>query len=385
MIADPDYFLQMSDENRFGIFVAMLTIVRPKAHHERFVHADMDSGRMKTFTAGLDLRFDKTIRRFGIGKENVFRIFDCLRSRPPQDVAQMAERLNARHDFDAERRSVSIDGLELFFRISAPSLPKIGIALNSVGVFGIKEKPIESHIGHLSKKAINRFDFHDPVAGAIEHDTIAGKAGVFFLKEIRFVFVFFNEREASEILNGPRITNLDPMALFLHRKGWTLRWARHQIEGTQMEFLQSQALRLKNWIHAAALSLPRWGKLFTNYCNVAGKKKKRRNALTLIFSGKSLRNGQGLRPHNPRLIPQLGEKIAIRRQANQTLHHFGVHEPPAEDNQSRMDFFRDLIQEEVQPIGILLHHHPSGRVAFHIEIVELDCRVKGGDFLLSQG
>ena len=115
----------------------------------------------------------------------------------------MRERLDAGNKLDAEAAGVGVDFADLVVRVSAAHITEVGLAVEGVGVLGVKHKHIMPHQRDVAYHLFQRRDGQNAVARAVEHraEGLVPRSLARFAAAVRFR----KQSERTEEKSGLRI------------------------------------------------------------------------------------------------------------------------------------------------------------------------------------
>ena len=167
---------------------AVQFVITAPADHMRLVHADMNIARSKTFRARGDHLFDQRVSPLVVHKQNIVCVVDVLIFRVAENLIQVRQRLNTRHQFHAVFLCKRVNLFQFRFRILPPAIPELRLALDFVGIFRIQ---LQTIIPRFFQRKDKIFEFryaHHRVSRTIEHHAQVPFFHSFFLLVFPHVF-----------------------------------------------------------------------------------------------------------------------------------------------------------------------------------------------------
>ena len=187
-VRDTDNVCEMFFQNRQQRFVTRAGKILAPAQPPRFVHADIDLFRSKTFVYRFENMLQKQICPLPADQQHVVavdRLFVFLY--PVSYRTEMRQRLNTRNQFYPVAQGVSVDLFQFGFRISAPKIAEIRFAVHFESIFGIQHQTVIPENGEKPDEFFYRFRIFHGVSRTIDHCRQPAQRGLFFQGKVAVV------------------------------------------------------------------------------------------------------------------------------------------------------------------------------------------------------
>ena len=135
------------------VFQTVLFQIFSLTEHIRFVHADMNIARCKTFGKRSEHIFDQLVRAVLVHKQDIVDIFDPRIRAVSKNRAEMGKRLDTRNELHAVFCGVCVHPFQLCFGIPAAKISEIRLSVHLIRIFSIQTNCVIAERG----KNINHF------------------------------------------------------------------------------------------------------------------------------------------------------------------------------------------------------------------------------------